>query len=54
MLVFPESCDIPNGHDFYNVDIFGETGGIREHAMDISNKLGCAVIIGATDINGYI
>ena len=56
LFVFPEDCYSPNGDDFFDVDIFDEKGNdeIFNHAMEISKKLGCAVIIGANDVNGYI
>ncbi|MGN0181728.1 MAG: nitrilase-related carbon-nitrogen hydrolase [Candidatus Ornithomonoglobus sp.] len=54
LLVFPETCYIPYGDDFYEVDIFENNDGIRDHAMLISQEIGCAVIIGASDVNGYI
>lgn len=56
LFVFPEGCYIPNDDDFWETDIFdeNENDGIFDHALDISEDIGCAVIIGAKDINGYI
>lgn len=54
LLVFPENCYIPDGNILYNTDIFTENSEARRFALQMSEKLRCAVIVSSIDVKNYI
>lgn len=56
ILVFPETCYTTYGADFYGIRISDDDEVMRPigRALQISEKIGCAVIIGAEDKYGLI
>ena len=54
LLVFPETCYLPHDYKLNNIDIVMDSYTASNRALELSKYAGCAVIIGAMDLNGYI